>query len=147
MDQQPVHWGCVSWIFKHSLERLCTQDQKFQVAADGSSSLLGVQAVQQLRLISTSNQVYSLSRSFSVACGMTREDFISKFPKVFREQVGRFQGSLRLYVDQSAQPSQRYPIAIKDRLEKELGRLERLDLIEATSEPSEWTSASAVTHR
>ena len=78
---------------------------------------------------------------------MTRENFISKFPKVFREQVGQFQGSLRLYVDQSVQPSQRYPIAIKDRLEKELERLERLDLIEATSEPSEWTSASAVTHR
>ena len=126
-------------------------DQKFQVVADGSSSLLGAQAAQQLGLISTSNEVYSLSRSFSVARGMTREDFISKFPKVFGEQVGRFQGSLRLYVDQSVQPShmstRRFPIAIKDRLEKELERLERLDVIEATSEPSEWTSALAVTHK
>ena len=64
-------------------------DQKFQVVADGSSSLIGAQAAQQLGLISTSNEVYSLSRSFSVARGMTWEDFISKFPKVFGEQVGR----------------------------------------------------------
>ena len=63
--------------------------------------MLGAQAAQQHGLISTSNEVYSLSRSVSVARGMTREDFISKFPKV----------------------------------------------IEATSEPSEWTSALAVTHK
>ena len=43
--------------------------------------------------------------------------------------------------------TRRFPIAIKDRLEKELERLERLDVIEATSEPSEWTSALAVTHK
>ena len=126
-------------------------DQKFQVVADGSSSLVGAQTVQQLGSISTSNGVYSLSRRLSVARGMTWENFISKFPKVFGEQVGRFQGSIRLYVDQSLQPShmstRRLPIAIKDRLEKELERLERLDAIEATSEPSEWTSALAVTHK
>ena len=82
---------------------------------------------------------------------MTREDFISKFPKVFGEQVGRFQRSLCLYVDQSKQPShmstRRFPIAIEDRLQKELERLERLDVIEATSEPSEWTSSFAVTYK
>ena len=41
-------------------------DQKSQAVADGSSSLLGAQAAQQLGFISTSNELYSLGRSFSV---------------------------------------------------------------------------------
>ena len=116
--------------------------QKFQVVADGSSFLLGAQAAQQLGLISTSNEVYSLSRSFSVASGMTREDFISKFPKVFGKQVGRFQGSLRLYADPSVQPwhmlTRRFPFAVKEGLE---------GLEEATSDPSELMSALAATRK
>ena len=53
----------------------------------------------------------------------------------------------RSNVQPSHMSTRRFPIAIKDRLEKELERLERLDVIEATSEPSEWTSALAVTHK
>ena len=53
-------------------------------------------------------------------------------------------------VDQSVQPwhmsTWRFPFAVKDLLEKELERLEGLEVIEATSEPSEWMSALAVTH-
>ena len=95
----------------------------------GITPLLGAQAVQEMDLISVNfENIAALENSLSARAGITKENFISKFPSLFRRELGCIEGMLHLEMDPSSAPVQmalcRVPLALREPLKTELERLE-----------------------
>ena len=61
------------------------------------------------------------------------------------------EGALHLEVDESASPSimspRHVPLALKERLKKELAHLEKVNVIKREEEPTDWVSSLVVTEK
>ena len=69
--------------------------QTFQVVETGITPLLGAQAVQEMDLISVNfENIAALENSLSARAGITKENFIFKFPSLFRRELGCIEGML-----------------------------------------------------
>ena len=130
--------------------------QEFQVVTDGIAPLLGAEAAQRMRLITVNPDEVSMVRELQHKAvpdfgGVSRSEFLSKYPEVFQPAVGCLKGPLHLDVDPQISPThmptRRIPITVKEPLKKELARLESLDVIQKVNEPSDWTSALVVAHK
>ena len=75
---------------------------------------------------------------------LTKDALLERFKSVFDGGLGEFPGLVHLELDTSVLPVivplRRVPIAVRDRLEEELVRLEELDVISKVSEPMGWVS-------
>ena len=72
------------------------------------------------------------------------EEITQKYPKVF-DGLGKLKGrKVKLHVDENVTPTaqqhRRIPFHIREQVEKELDRLEKLDVIEKVEGPTPWVS-------
>ena len=75
---------------------------------------------------------------------MTKNSIISQYPEVFNE-IGKMKGvKVKLHIDKNVdpvvQPYRRIPLPMREKVGKELTRLENADVIEKVYGPTEWFS-------
>ena len=74
-------------------------------------------------------------------------DLLDKYADVF-EGLGKFNGQLHLQLDEAVPPVQlparRLPIAVRDNVKAEIGRLVQEGVLAPVNEPTEWVSAMVV---
>ena len=79
---------------------------------------------------------------------IAKEDFLKKYPSVFRDTVGKLSSSYKIRVDESVSPVQhaprRVPAALRSQLKEELDRMEELGIIARVTVPTEWVSSLVV---
>ena len=77
--------------------------------------------------------------------------FLRQYPELF-QGIGKLKGTkIKLYIDENVPPvaqcHRRIPFHMREKVEKELGRLERLDIIEKVDGPTVWVSPILVAPR
>jgi hypothetical protein len=112
----------------------------FYVVETTSSHLLSLQASTDLNLIKI---VYSLdSQEISPETGY-KPSILNEFKPVF-DGIGLMSGQVKLHLRPDSipvvNPPRRVPIALKDKLQEELDRMERLEIIDKVKNPTEWVN-------
>ncbi|XP_062610353.1 uncharacterized protein K02A2.6-like [Saccostrea cucullata] len=108
------------------------------VVKGNSGSLLGYDTCVQLQIV---QKIASLSDDkIEILC--------QKYPKVFNG-IGKLKHKqVKLHVDESvkpvSQPHRRIPFHVRKQVEKELEKLEKLDIIEKVNGPTPWVSPIVV---
>lgn len=84
----------------------------------------------------------------AVQAGMTKENLVEKFPKVFAEEVGQLEGEYHIKPDATISPVQhaphRVPVALRVRLKAELEEMEQQGIIASVTTPTAWGSSIVV---
>ena len=79
---------------------------------------------------------------------LTVQQVVTQYPRVFKSQLGRFPGMVKVEVDPNVQPiispTRRIPTALKERFRKEIDRLQILGVITSLDRPSSWVSSVVV---
>lgn len=114
-----------------------TTNARFYVIEGSSESLLSFKTATELGLI---NLTCSISARHS--------EFATKYPKLFKG-IGRLKGKqAHLHIDDSIQPvaqqHRRIPFHIRKKVEEELNRLHKADIIEPVQGPTTWVSPIVV---
>lgn len=106
-------------------------DAKFYVVEGAGDCLLGFKTAQALGLI-------------QVLCPVTSDNLIERFPNVFAGTGKFINGQIKLHIDSSVPPvvqtHNRVPFHLRPKLEEELARLQKADIIEPAAGPSSWIS-------
>ena len=115
------------------------------------TSLLGAKASQQMRLLSINRNnivVVETQSPGKVEAAISKESMLEEFADVFVGE-GKLEGDLHLEIDPSVTPVQlptrKVPIAVKEKLKKELSGLEELCVIKSVNVPTDSISAMVVT--
>ena len=115
---------------------------KFLVVEEDLTPLLGLNAVEEMRLLTVH------SENFVNVVEKSDEDLLVKYPEVFDEKLGALPGKVHLQVDPSVKPvvlpARKIPVAVRDKFQKELERLQDLKVIIPVDEPTEWVSQIVV---
>ena len=150
-------YGCFTLRCTHTDIAL---DIEFHVTQDSGSTMLGLQASMDLRLISLNceqksacydchdtSQVSSLKKegdnpSFSGRKGDAKGDLLNKYPKCFR---GLFSGEYHIDLKQDVEPvihpPRRVLESLKESVKKKLSRMIQLDIIEKVDQPTGWVNS------
>ena len=107
-----------------------------------SGNLLGCHTAQKLGLLKIVNQVGTNETS-------SHSPVSGKFKDLFAEGIGKVKGkTIKLHIDPDVpprqQPHRRIPFHVRKDVEKELERLEELDIIEPVTGPTPWISPIVV---
>ena len=109
-------------------------------------SILGAQAIQQLKLM-TINSDNIMSVMTTAPAQPHNNDIVAEFKDVF-EGDGRLEEQLHLEVDNSvspvALPVRKTPIALKEPLKRELDRLTDKGILQPVHVPTDWVSSMVV---
>ena len=115
------------------------------------TSLLGAKASQQMRLLSINRNnivVVETQSPGKVEAAILKESMLEEFADVFVGE-GKLEGDLHLENDPCVTPVQlptrKVPIAVKEKLKKELSGLEELCVIKSVNVPTDSISAMVVT--
>ncbi|XP_054709030.1 uncharacterized protein K02A2.6-like [Uloborus diversus] len=96
--------------------------------------LLGLKAIQAMKLITIQEKEF---QSVNIVN-------INDYNNIFSEGIGDLPGIVHLQTDPNISPStmpvHRVPIALRDKLKKELDQLEEKGIIRKITEPTSWTS-------
>ncbi|XP_014665329.1 PREDICTED: uncharacterized protein LOC106807502 [Priapulus caudatus] len=118
--------------------------EKIYVAKHGQTSLLSCEASQKLGLL----KIIKPGSVSQVESGGPVDKYIQSHPELF-SGVGRMKGyQVKLHVREDvspvAQPHRRIPYHTREKLEKEVKRLEELDIIEKVDGPTPWVTPVVV---
>ena len=110
--------------------------------------LLGAPSSLELQVIEfNKNRVAKVSLTTGTAPA-SKEAFIDEFADVFDGELGLLEGKVNFVVDQSVKPVKmplrRIPLAVKEDVEEELLRLEKLGVITRETRPTDWVSGMVV---
>ena len=126
-----------------------SHDLKFDIVSERLTPILGNTAVQSMGLITMETGLYE-----SVAAVTTpkvKEGYMRAYPQVFDPPVGTLEGEIDLQVEQSVQPTvlpaRQVPVALRQPFKEELVRLQKLQVIEPVSSPTDWVSQAVVIHK
>ena len=115
---------------------------EFQIVKHGCRSVLGARAIQMLNLISLNTENIS-----AVEKDLTSEDLLKKYQSIFQGE-GTLPEELKLTVDKEVTPVQlpprKPPVALREKYKEELERLQKLEIIEPITKPTEWISATVL---
>ena len=80
---------------------------------------------------------------------ISQQQLVTRYPKVFREAVGRVSGNYHICLDPNAIPVQharprRVPVALRQQLKKTLHSMAKADIIAPVTVPTEWISSMVV---
>ena len=79
---------------------------------------------------------------------LSKDDLLRRYPKVFRDNVGKMEGAYRIRIDTEVDPIQnaprRVPVALRDKIKETLDDLHQQDIIEAVTIPTAWVSSMVV---
>lgn len=113
----------------------CTS--KINVIKGNTTPLLGLPTCQQLEILKTSEPVNHITSN--------PEQLFTQYPEVFEDRIGKMKDvKIKLHIDESirpvAQPHRRIPFLMRKKVEKELERLQNLDIIRKAEGPTPWIS-------
>ena len=111
--------------------------QKFYIVHTDGPNILGLQGCRSLNLIKVN---CNINRQVPIK---TVEDLKSSHPEQF-DKIGSFEGNFHIQTQSDAtpiiQPPRKYPVNILHELEKELARMEALNVICKESEPTDGST-------
>ena len=114
----------------------------FVVPLFGAPSSLELQGIEFNK-----NRVAKVSLTTATA-PVSKEAFIDEFADVFDGELGRLERKAKFVVDQSVKPVKMLlrsiPLAVKEDVEEELLRLEKLGVITRETRPTDWVSGMVV---
>ncbi|MCG8094404.1 MAG: DDE-type integrase/transposase/recombinase [Candidatus Thiodiazotropha endolucinida] len=119
----------------------------FYIIRGNNDSLLSYDTSVQLELIPEINSVQVPSSQSEQLNGHT-EKLVKQYSGLF-EGIGKLKNrQIKLHIDDSvppvAQHHRRIPFHLREKVEKELERLEKLDIIEKVDGPTDWVSPIVV---
>ena len=108
----------------------------FYIVSGNGGSLLSFKTAENLGILHITRKITSIASTAQI---------ISKFPEIFKEGIGKIRGQqVTLHINPDVIPKQqrhrRIPFHIRKDIEKELERLEWLDIIEKADGPTPWVS-------
>ncbi|KAL0150323.1 hypothetical protein M9458_054431, partial [Cirrhinus mrigala] len=112
-------------------------DQPVYVVAGLTQPLLGLPAIQAMRLVHRVNEVTQ-----------TDTDFKALYPSVF-QGLGKLKEPYHIELEQGVVPyalstPRRVPLPLRDKVREELERMERMGVISKVTEPTAWCSGMVV---
>jgi hypothetical protein len=127
-----------------------TQAQFIIVPGEDRPSLLGLKTCERLDLVQKAKRrvrsVYSVNKQVTDKTAKLIETNKDVF-----EGLGCLPGEYKIKLQEGATPvihaARKVPLALKDRLKKELNRLCKLGVIEKTKEPTEWVQSLVVVEK
>ena len=138
------HLKTTGKIKLHSRYRDREQNLIFHVVDTESQPILGLQACIDLQLVKL-----LLSIDEKQPDPMTTDTVKKGYPQLF-EGMGDI-GEAKIQLKDDAQPvidaPRRVPLALRDRLRKELERMEEQDVIEKVTEPTDWVNSLVVVEK
>jgi len=79
---------------------------------------------------------------------LSKESLLKHFPEVLAEEVGQLDGEYHIKIDPTVSPVQhparRVPVAVREQLKAELGRMVEQDIIAPVTTPTPWISCLVV---
>ena len=131
---------------------------EFVVVDKDCVPLIGAQTAQYMKLIKVKYENIAVVQSSVGQCNQsqnvkdssgqsqsvnTKSEVLESYGDVFKG-LGKMPGTVHLQTDSSVEPvvmpPRRVPIAVKEKLKKELDRLQGIGVIEPVSEPTDWVS-------
>ena len=124
-------------------------EEEFIVVEGCPISLLGSAACLTMKLLQLRTEnVLTVRSADCVTRGLTKQQIVDKFSHLFDNKLGCFDKPVHLELDDRVppvkMPLRRYPIALKDKLGRELERLESLGVLERVVSPTDWVSSVVV---
>ena len=117
-------------------------------------SILGAETSQAMGLININynniqtETVMTMNMATKILPEMDREKLVQRHATVLNSELGTLVGEVHLEYDENYKPTKmplRIPLAVQDKLNEELKRLEDLGVIELVTEATDWVSALVVT--
>ena len=128
----------------HSRYKEREEDLIFHVVDTESQPILGLQACIDLQLVKLLLSVEEKQQS-----SMTADTVKQDYPQLFTG-IGDI-GEAKIQLKDDATPvidaPRRVPLALRDRLKKELERMEEQDVIEKVTEPTDWVNSLVVVEK
>ena len=126
------------------------QEANFIVVKEAPTAILGAETSQKMGLITVHyEQLYTATAQPPKLDA--RKQLVERFQKVFSEELGEFEGEIHLEVDLSKPavqtPLRKIPLAVQERVEAELQRLQTLGVLEKVTSPSDWISSMIATEK
>ena len=120
------------------------------VVKNAPTAILGAATSQKLDLITVHyDQIHCAATDSETT--RARADLIQRFHSVFNEELGEFAGEVRLEIDSSVPaeqtPLRKVPLAVQDKLEAELLRLENIGVLKRVTTPTKWISSMVVAEK
>ena len=120
----------------------------FYIIGGNNDSLLSYDTSVQLDSIPEINSVHEENKN---NLGGNVQYLLKKYPELF-QGIGKLKDTkIKLHIDENvppvAQHHRRIPFHMREKVEKELERLERLDIIEKVDGPTDWVSPIVVAPR
>ena len=127
---------------------------EFVVVTEKLTPLIGARAAQHMKLLTVHwnnfKSVPAPKRNDEIVHQklLTVQQVVTQYPKVFKRQLGRFPGVVKIEVDANVQPvvtpTRRIPTALKEKFNKEIDRLQNLGVIAPVDKPTPWVSSVVV---
>lgn len=126
---------------------------EFVVVKEKLPPLIGARAAQHMKLLTIHwnnfKSVPEPKRNEGVVHQLLKvQQVVTQYPRVFKSQLGRFPGMVKIEVDPNVQPiitpTRRIPTALKERFKKEIDRLQNLGVIAQVDRPTPWVSSVVV---
>ena len=126
---------------------------KFLVGDRQLIPLIEAKAAQQMGLITVNAQNFKIAKPperqrTEVKSVQTADEIVAGYLEVFQRELGTLTGTVHLEVEQGATPvvapPRRVPTSLKEKLKKELDRLQQLEVIAPINVPTPWVNSLAV---
>ena len=123
-------------------------DLQFQVVNESVHSILGLKDSLRMKLVTFGKEVYHID---TVQGKNMSQRVFEEYADLFRDEVGDLPVTYSMKVNPEVtpvvNPPRRLPVAMKERVEKELQRMQAQGVIESVDEPTEWVSNMVATHK
>ena len=124
-------------------------DRKYKVrcivVSEDVQPIIGLTAAQHMELITINTENIAVVHKQQPSTPLTSQAIAEQFPALFDGKLGTLRENVDLTVDTEIQPiknaPRRVPHAMMQPLKDELDRLEKLQVIEKVTEPTEWLSS------
>ncbi|KAL0153046.1 hypothetical protein M9458_051645 [Cirrhinus mrigala] len=125
-----------------------TYDLLFYVIKSSAQPLLGLPDCLCTGLLTLNKDVHQLNTSSQHEF---KDRILTKYADLFKDEVGRLPVTYSMKTDPTippvVRPARRIPVAMQDKVKKELQRMTDLGVITPISEPSEWVSSMVAAHK
>lgn len=124
---------------------------EFFVVPDNLTPLIGARTAQQIELITVNQDNFvTVPLPRGQFCEDIRkietvDELVRRHADVFSKDLGTLPGTVRLQIDENAEPSitpsRRVPTALREKFKADLDRLESLGVLAQVDEPTAWVSS------
>ncbi|KAI2654780.1 hypothetical protein H4Q32_011569 [Labeo rohita] len=118
-----------------------TYDLLFYVIKSSAQPLLGLPDCLCMGLLTLNKEVHQLNTSSQHEF---KDGILTKYADLFKDEVGRLPVTYSLKTDPTIR---RIPVAMQDKVKKELQQMTDLGVITPISEPNEWVSTMVAAHK